>query len=480
MTLSNVNPTQFGKLFAYPTDGLSYSSPLYVANVNIPGQGFHNVVYVVTEHDSAYAFDADGLSTTPLWHVSFLKSGVTTVPCGDTGECGDIPTEIGVTGTPVIDQTTGTMYVVSATKENANYVQRLHALDITTGVEKFGGPVVLQASVAGTGAGTSGGKVPFDSLRENQRPGLLLSNGVIYIAFASHGDQMPWHGWVLGYNATTLQQTMAYLDTPDSYGGGIWQSNSGLAVDATGNIYFTTGNGGFDANTGGRDYGDSIEKLSPAGSVVDYFTPHDQAVLESANLDLSSAGPVLLLDQPGAHPHILISASKNGNIYVVDRDNMGHYNPSSDNQILQTLVNAIPNGTEEEGNYSAPVFFNGFVYFAAVNDSVRAFQLSNGQLLSAPVSKSTETYPNRGGSMSASANGINNGILWAVQDNSPSTGVLYAYDASNLANELYNSTTAPGNRDSLGLAAKFVPPTVANGKVFIVTQNQLVVYGILP
>ena len=253
LTPANVNPVQFGKLFSYSIDGIAFASPLYVAGVNIPSSGLHNVVYVATENDSVYAFDADGLSTTPLWHVSFLKSGVTTVPCADVGECGDIPIQIGITSTPVIDPTSGTIYVVAKTKEGTSYVQRLHALDITTGAEKFGGPVVLTASVPGTGVDSSGGKETFNSLRENQRTGLLLSNGVIYFAFGSHGDQSPWHGWVLGYNATTLQQVLAYNDTPNGSfgGGGIWQSGGGLATDSTGDLYFTTSNGDFDASSGG-------------------------------------------------------------------------------------------------------------------------------------------------------------------------------------------------------------------------------------
>ncbi len=479
LTPANVNSAQFGKLFAYALDGFSYASPVYVANVNIPGQGFRNVVYVATEHDSVYAFDADTGGGSPLWKTSFLGSGVTTVPSSDTGECCDIANEIGITGTPVIDQATGTLYVVAKTKESGSYVQRLHALDIATGAEKFGGPVVLQASVPGTGDGSSGGKVAFNALRQNQRPGLLLSNGVVYIAFASHGDNPPWHGWVLGYNASTLQQTMAFNATPNAYGGGIWQSGGGVSTDATGNLYFATANGAFDADGGGKDYGDTIAKLSPAGAVVDYFTPHDQAIMEANNYDLSSSGPVLLIDQPGAHPHLLVAAAKTGTIYVIDRDNMGHYNPGSDSQIVQSLVNAMPNGTEETGNYSAPVFYNSQVYFCAVNDVIRAFQFNNGLLSTAPTSQSFVTYPNRGGSFSISANGSTNGILWAVQDNSPSPGVLRAYNPANLAIELYNSDQA-GTRDSLGLAAKFNIPTVANGKVFVVTQNQLVVYGLLP
>ncbi|MBZ5676611.1 MAG: fibronectin type III domain-containing protein [Acidobacteriia bacterium] len=480
LTPSNVNQSQFGKLFSYGLDGMAFASPLYVANVNIPSKGLHNVVYVATEHDSVYAFDADGLSTTPLWQTSFLKSGVTTVPCADVGECGDIPVEIGITGTPAIDQSTGTIYVVAKTKESGSYFYRLHALDITTGAEKFGGPVVLQGSIlGGTGDGAIGGSLPFISLRENQRPGLLLNNGVVYIGFASHGDNNPWHGWVLGYSATTLQQVMIYCVSPDGYGGGVWQSGGGLGADASANIYFTTGNGDFTVNTGGRDYGDSVVKIAPTGSVVDYFTPHDQANMEAQNFDLSSAGPVLLVDQPGPTPHLMITAAKTGTIYVLNRDNMGHFNSSSDNQIVQALVGVLPHGGGEEGNYSAPVFFNNYVYFAAVNDNLKAFRLTSGLLSGAPTSQSTVTYPNRGGSFAISANGSNNGILWALQDNSPSGGVLHAYDASNLASELYNSSQA-GARDALDIASKFNIPLVANGKVFVASNGFLTTFGLLP
>jgi hypothetical protein len=479
LTPANVNQVQFGKLFSYPLDGIAFASPLYVANVSIPGKGFHNVVYVATEHDSLFAFDADGLSNNPLWQVSFLGSGVTTVPCADTGECGDIPNEIGITSTPVIDQTSGTIYVVAKTKEGVGYVQRLHALDIATGAEKFGGPVVLQARVRGTGDGVSGHEVSFDALRENQRPGLLLANGVVYIAFAAHGDQHPWHGWVLGYAATTLQQTMVFNVSPDGYGGGIWQSGVGLATDSNGNLFFSTGNGDFTANTGGRDYGDTVVKLSPGASVLDYFTPHDQALMESQDLDLSSAGPVLLIDQPGPNPHLLVTAAKSGTIYVINRDNMGQFQANNDNQIVQSLPGVLPHGDLEQGNFSAPVFFNNYVYFAAVNDTLKAFQFSSGMLSGLPTSQSSATYPNRGGSFAISANGSANGILWAVQDNNPAIGVLHAYNAGNLADELYNSSQA-GSRDTLDVASKFNIPLVINGKVFVASNGQLTAFGLLP
>ena len=247
--------------------------------------------------------------------------------------------------------------------------------------------------------------------------------------------------------------------TPNGFGGGIWQSGGGITADASGNLYFTSSNGTFDLNSGGIDAGDTIEKFSPSGSLVDYFTPHDQAAMETNNVELGSAGPVLLIDQAsGPFPHLLVTAGKEGTIYVINRDNMGHYNPNNDNQAVQTLVNIFPNGTQDTGNFSVPVYFNGFVYFAAVNDTLKAFQMTNGLLSTVPTSQSSEIYPNRGGSFSVSANGTSNAILWAVQDNNPSAGVLRAYDATNLSNELYNSTQA-GARDALDVAAKFNIPT---------------------
>jgi hypothetical protein len=484
LTWVNVNQAQFGKKFSYPLDGIAYASPLYVANVLIPGQGGHNVVYVATEHDSVYAFDADGLIPTPLWKVSFINlPAITTVPSADTGDCCDLTPEVGITGTPVIDQGTGTLYVVAKTKEGTTtYVQRLHALDITTGAEKFGGPVVISASVPGTGDGNDGqGNVPFNALRENQRPALLLSHGVVYIGFASHADNPPYHGWVLGYDAHTLQQVMTYNNTPNGSDGGIWQSGGGLSADSAGNIYFVTGNGTFDANIPmGADYGDSVEKISPSGSVLDYFTPHDQATLSAADLDLGSCDALLLPDQAGLHPHLLVTASKGGTIYLIDRNNMGRFNPINDNQIVQSLPNIFPNpGGSTGGNFSVPVYFNGFVYFSPVAGTIQAFQLSNGLLSIAPTSQSAAAVPYAfpGGMLAMSANGTTNGILWAVERvNATTPGVLHAYKATDLGVELYNSNQA-GSRDTLDIAAKFNIPLVANGKVYVASVSQLTVYG---
>ena len=484
LTPANVNATKFGKLASYSTDGISHASPLYLANVAIPGVGTRNVVYVSTEHDSVYAFDANGSGGTALWHVSFINPpSVTTATSADVGECCDITPEIGITGTPVIDAATGTLYVVAKTKENngTTFVQRLHALDVATGAEKFGGPVVIQGSVPGTGIGAVGGSLAFNPLREDQRTALLLLNGNVYFGFGSHGDNQPYHGWLFGYNATTLQRILVYSTSPDGEGAGIWHSGGGLVADSAGKIYFVTGDGTFDANnTGGADYGDSFVRFNAAtGIAEDYFTPKDQGTIDANNLDLGAGGLVLLPDQPGAHPHLLICAGKNGTIYLVDRDNMGHFS-SSANTNVQTLANIFPFGTPLPGNYSSPVYFNGLVYFGPIADSVQAFTLSNGLLSTAATSRTSVSYAYPGGALAISANGVSNGILWAVEKRGSAPGALHAYNASNLAVELYNSDQAAGSRDVLDAAAKFSTPLVMNGKVFVASEGRLTVYGLLP
>ena len=480
LTPSNVSPSSFGKRFTYSIDGIAHASPLYVSGVNVPGLGIRNIVYVATEHDSVYAFDADGRSGAPLWHVSFINpaAGITTVPNTDTGECCDIQPEIGITGTPVIDPGSGTLYVVAKTKESAStYVQRLHALDIVTGAEKFGGPAVIQASVPGTGNGSQNGTLPFDPLRENQRTALLLYNGVVYFGFGSHGDIQPYHGWLLGYNATTLQRVLAFSPTRNGEGGGIWQSGGGLTIDAAGNFFFATGDGTFDASSGGVDYGDSFLKLNASGTVLDSFTPHDQSTLNVNNLDLDAGGMILLPDQPGTHPHLLVSAGKNGSVYLVDRDNMTHYNNPDQN--VQTLVDIFPFGTPLPGNYSSPVYFNGSVYFGPVADAVQSFTLTNGLLPTSPTSATAESFPYPGASLAISANGSANGILWAVQKNGSASGVLRAYQPGDLRSELYASDQS-GSRDTLASAAKFSIPLVVNGKVYVATESTLTIFGLLP
>ena len=486
LTTANVNPGQFGRIFVQPVDGYIYAQPLYVPNVTIGGAA-HNVVFVATEHDSVYAFDADnrsGANASPLWHVSFINPpAVTTVDSyGDAG-CGDLVPEIGISGTPVIDTGSGTLYVVANTKENGVFFQRLHALDIATGAEKFGGPVAIQGTVAGTGDGSSGGQVSFDPLKQNQRPALLLRNGVVYISSASHCDISPYHAWVFGYNASNLQQVAVWNSTPNGGLGGIWQGGGGPAADSAG-IYFATGNGTFDVNTGGKDWGDTILKMSaPTGGTLrplSYFTPFNQDVLAADDTDLGSGGVVLLPDLPqgSAHQHLLVQCGKEGSVYLVDRDNMGGYNSTTD-QVVQELAGAIG------GIWGMPAYWNNTVYFGGQYDNLKAFSFNanNSGLLSASaVSYSPESFGYPGPTPSISANGTGNAILWAIQTDaygSNGAAVLHAYDATNLAHELYNSTQN-GASDTPGPAVKFAAATVVHGKVYVGTATQLAVYGLRP
>jgi hypothetical protein len=477
LTASNVNPAQFGKLFSLPVDGQIFGQPLYVPSVST-GSAVHNVLVVATQHDSVYAWDADTASTTPLWKTSFINpsAGVTTVPCAEAagGDCVTIYPEFGITSTPVIDVAGGTVYVVAETKEvsgsTTNYIYRLHALSLATGAEKFGGPVILQASAAGA---------TFTAKQLLQRPGLLLANGVVYIAFGSHGDASPYYGWLLGYSASTLQQVMVFNASPDG-GAAIWQSGCAPAADASGNIYFVTGNGPFNANSGGSDYGDSVVKLKPNGTVADYFTPADQGTLNSVDLDLGSGGHVLLPDQSGAHPHLMITAGKEGVIYLLNRDNMGKYNGVSD-----TSLQSLPGLAQLFGS---PAVWNNLIYFSAWNDFLKVFQLDvDTDTLSLSSNSMTKlAFP--GATPSVSANGSNDGIVWIIQADvqndtvltSVPNAILHAYDATNAAVELYNSSQAANGRDTAGGAVKFAVPTIADGKVFVGNQNQVTVYGLLP
>jgi hypothetical protein len=489
LTPANVNPLLFGLLFSDPVDGYVYAQPLYIENVSIPGRGFHNVVYVATEGDSIYAFDADHAGL-PLWHDSFVDpaQGVTTVPSTDIKpNYTDLIPQIGITGTPVIDPVSGTLYVVAVTKEVSNgvasYFHRLHALDITTGAEKFGGPIVITASVPGTGEGSSNGQVTLDPLMHLQRPGLALVNGTVYLGFGSHGDIQPYHGWILGYDAATLTQTSVFNATPNGNEGAIWQAGGAPAFDAAGNLYAMTGNGTFDANLGGLgnvDYGDTFLKLFPNGAslgVSDYLTPSDQNNLNMQDLDLGSGGPLLLPDQPSTFPHLLVGAGKDGTIYVVNRDDMGQFQSGNNTKIVQALTQALG------GNFSTPAYCQNQVYFLASGDVLKTFTLANGLLSTSPTSQSSTVFGFPGATPSVSANGATNAIIWVLQtdsfSNTSGTAVLHAYDATNVATELFDSNQS-GTRDFPGPAVKFTLPTVANGKVYVGTQTQVSVFGILP
>ena len=494
LTQSNVNAITFGKVFSFVVDGYVYAQPLYKSNLFIPGKGTFNVVFIATQHDSVYAFDAD--TATPLWQVSFInpKAGITTQPAVDTGTTDIIP-EVGITSTPVIsiDSTGGgTLYVVNKTKEAGSAVFRIHALDITTGADKVT-PVVIQASVPKTGGGT----LTFDPTWHQQRPGLVLVNGVVYVAFGSSGDRQVWQGWLVGYDAATLARGVVFCTEPDgSAGAGFWSSGEAPPVDASRNLYVSTGNGVFNANN--KNFGDAYLKLSTASNlaVLDYFSPFNQAQLNSADLDIASAGPILLPDSAGtaAHPHLMVGTGKDGTIYVLDRDNMGQFNGSytnPDSQIVQEIPSAIgilPINTKAiplpyvENNYTSPGFWQNHLYWCGINDVCKMFNLSNGLLTTSPVSLSATTYAFGGAQpvITAISTTSTSAIMWAVErDTTNNITTLHAYDATNLAIELYNSKQAAGNRDQGGAPVKFVVPTVANGKVFVGAQYEINVYGIL-
>jgi len=472
---SNVNSTNFGLLFSYFIDGLAWAQPLYVANVNLPTLGYRNVLYVATMHDTVYAYDADGKSTTPIWRRNFTNSaaGITTIPGADFAIW--YP-ENGILSTPEIDSSSGTLYCIAATKENGVHVYRLHALDITTGAEKFGGPVQIQATVPGTGWASVGGQITFNPDVEMNRPGLILLNGVVYSAWGSYAnDQGLYHGWVIGYNAQTLQQTTAYLTSPNADAAAIWGGGGAIAADSSGNIYAATGNGAFDGSSGGADFGDSLLKLNPLGStlaVADYFTPFNQASLNTQDLDLNSGGVTVLPDQPGSFPHQVAVAAKDGNMYVLNRDNLGHIH-ASDNSQATSVFRIGPSWTSAS-------YWNSNVYLATAFHYMNVYPVISGVVSGTATSRSAITFGYPGANPVISANGTSNGIVWAHEctgDNN--IAVLHAYDATNLTKELYNSTQA-GTRDTIGTGVRFSMPIVANGKVYQATTSRLVVFGMLP
>lgn len=469
-----VRPNHFGKLASYPIDGQAYAEPLYVANLSMGSGVFRNVVYVATQHDSVYAFDADGDGSTPLWRKSFINAaaGITTVPFEEIAS-DDIVPELGITSTPVIDPNTQTLYVVANTKESGQNVHKLHALDLVSGAEKFGGPVVLSASVPGTGDGSQGGMLPFRDDRQLQRSALLLSQNTIYIAFASHSDNPPYHGWVLAYDATTLRQRAAFSATPNGEGGGIWMSGSGPAADANGDIYVICGDGTARPQT--QDFGDSFLRLSADLKVLDFFVPYNQKDLDVFNIDLGSGGPLLLPDQPVGPPHLLLSAGKESRIYLLNRDNLGGSQVGTDSGAVQTLAGQI-------GRFLAgPVYWNNRLYFAAQRDVMKCFSFLNGRLSSTPVSQGSTQFGYPSSTPCVSADGAKNAIVWTLDVSayaSSGPAVLYAYDALDVSRQLYSSKLVPS--DQAGPAVKFTVPTVANGKVFVGTATTLEVYGLLP
>ncbi|MGH9737312.1 MAG: pyrrolo-quinoline quinone [Candidatus Acidiferrales bacterium] len=484
LTIANVNPTQFGKLGTMPVTGLVDAEPLYVGGLTING-AVHNVVFVATEHDMVYAFDADTFAQ--LWSASMVAnfSGETTVTTSDVGGCTQVNPEMGITSTPVIDPSVGpngTIFSVAMSVDSSgNYHQRLHALDLTTGADRMT-PEEIQATYP-----TSSGQTTFAPQAYEERAALLALNGAIYTSWTSHCDDGSYTSWLMSYSESNLQQ-LGVLDlTPNGSRGAIWMSGDGPAADSSGNIYLITGNGTFDTalNTSGLpnqgDYGNAILKITTAGNslaVADYFTMFN-TVSESGNdAEFGSGGEMLLpdlTDNGGTVHHLAVGAGKDANLYLVDRDNMGKFNAASDSAIYQEIDGALPGGLR-----SAPAYFNNTVYYGSVGQPLKAFPISNAKLAITASSKSATSFGYPGTTPSVSSNGTSSGIVWAIQNGS-STGVLHAYNASNLASELYNSNMAAGSRDTFATSTsdKFVTPLVANGKVYVGTPNAVVVFGLL-
>jgi hypothetical protein len=472
LTPTTVSSATFGKLFSCPLDapGYVYAEPLYVANLAMNDGKTHNVLFIATESDWVYAYDADSSSCQQLWKKNLLGAGETTVPPADTGETKDLVPEIGITSTPVIDVDAGLIYVCAKSKTpSAVYIHRLHAMSLASGSESVG-PVQITANL-------------FVPLVQLQRPALTLNNGTVYVAFGSHGDHNGYQGWLMGYDATTLSQKFVWATTDPTAAnlGAIWQSGGGIVVDSSGNLYLETGNGTFDADNGGINYSDSVVKLSANGTVLDYFTPFNQSLLATNDIDLGSSSSILLPDSLGspAHPHLLVATGKSGLLYLLDQSNLGKYN-SVLSQDLQE-VDVFPQTTGIIGGmFGPPAYWNGNIYTAAVSDALKQFTIASGTISSTPHSQSAGIYNKRGAVPAVSANGTSNGVVWVLDISAYPTGsaILNAYDATNLASLLYTSPAS--GTGAAGLAIKLAVPTVANGKVYVGSQGQFDVFGLLP
>ncbi len=482
---ANVTAGSFGKLGLFPVDGFVYAEPLYVAKLASPN-GEREVLFVATQHDSVYAFDASGAATEPLWRVSLLLSGELPVPAEDT-LTDDITPEVGITGTPVIDRAAELLYVVSkAKKTDGSYVQRLHALHLADGAEASGSPVTITAQVAGTADDAVDGKVSFDPLRENQRSALALIGGRVVIAWASHGDNEPYHGWVMAYDTTDLTKLPAvFLTTPNGLAGGIWMGANGPSADADGNIFVASGNGNFDMDEddGPRaNYALSALKLrieNDAFTVKDFFSPHETATLNAGDLDFGTTGAILLPDRAGANPHRLVVAGKTGSVYVLDRDDLGHFDSDNDNVVQRFSVGS-------DFLISNPVFFADKLYLLPHEFPLMAFTMdpATGLFGQEPsdVSAQCITCFSRGATPSISADGTNNAIVWVLDNSGYKTtapAILHAFDANDLSKELYASPASPLDANAAALAVKFTVPAVANGRVYIGGQEAVTVYGLL-
>lgn len=481
LTLTNVNSTNFGKLFQINVDGKVDAQPLVVTKVSLPGKGIHNIVMIATEHDTVYCCDADDGSV--LWTASLLKGGE--VPSDDRG-CGQVTPEIGVTATPVIDLATGphgTIYLIAMSKSGTTYFQRIHALDLTTGAEQFSGPVDVVASYPGAGAGNNGqGMVVFDPAQYKDRAGLFLSNGIVYTAWSSHCDHDPYTGWVIGYDMNTLAGVRVLNVTPNGSEGSFWNSGAAPALDSAGNIYAQTGNGTFETSLtlngfpSANDFGNCIVKLTDANNslgVNDYWTMYNTISESGSDQDLGSGGALALpdlMDSNHATRHLVVGAGKDTHIYLADRDNLGKFVSGSNSTLYQDVSGALGGPV-----FATPAYFNGRLYYGAVGDKLKAFTFANARLGATASSQTAQTFGYPGTTPSISANGTTDAIAWAARNVNPA--VLHAFNATNLSSQIYASTDA-GTRDSFGVGNKFIVPTVANGKVYVGTTNSVGVFGL--
>jgi len=479
LTPANVNATQFGLLRVLPADGLVDGQPLIASNLSVSGV-LRNVVYVVTENDSVYSYDAD--TGAALVHVSVLGSGETP---SDTRGCSQVVPQIGITSTPVIDRSVGpngTVYVVAMSKNAAGaYFQRLHALDLVTLAERPNSPVVIQATYPGT-ANNSVGMTSFQPGQYEERAGLLLLSGTVYTAWTSHCDQTPYNGWIIGYDESTLAQSQVLNVTPNGSEGAIWQAGGGLAADSAGNIYALVANGTFDTTLDATgfpfqgDYGNAFIKLSSASTlqVTDYFDMDNTVAESNGDVDLGSGGAMLLPDQTdstGVARQLAVGAGKDGHLYVVNRSNMGKFSMSN-NAIWEDMPGALPGGI-----WATPAYFQGTVYYGDVGGTLKAFGIQQALLGKTPTSQTSISFAYPGTAPAVSANGSSDGIVWAVQNSNPAA--LHAFAAGNLATELYNSNQAANGRDNFGAGNKFMTPSIANGKVYVGTPTGVAVFGLL-
>ena len=462
LTPANVNPTQFGKLISKNVDGPIAAQPLYLPPMALPDGTTRSLIFVATMHDSVYAFGAVGGAL--LWHKSLIPPGASSVStAGENCNFTEI-LENGILGTPVIDAAANTLFVVAKTLESGQPVFRIHALDIRTGVD------ILPSVVISGSVPTTTGTATFAAGTLHQRPGLLLVNGTVYVAFGSNGCDLHANGWVMGYNENTLEQTAIWgTDADQSFGASIWQSGKGLAADAAGNLFFATANGLLNTSTG--DYGDSILRMSSSLQLEDYFAPYLQSTLQEDDLDLGSGGVILLPDQPGLFPHLLVAAGKEGTVYLLNRDNLGQFNPSKD-VVMQTIPGGLPG---VRGGGTGAAYWNGNIYYET-SSGLRMFTLSNGQLV--PVTIPPTSASNSGkGHPSVSSNGTKNGIVWLMRGTAD-VPILTAYTAANMT-MIYDSTMAANGRDTVAAMAHFFTPTIARGRVYVGTQSQLLIFGLL-